>query len=375
MIGLWQSPLMCPGPVHAITYSSSPGTYVLAGSADRSIRLYNPSPDASSSHHSSHITKPVSSTAKSAKPPQGKLIQVYSAHGYEVLSLTCSQDNRLFASAGGDRAVFLWDVATATTVRRFGTAGGGDQGGHTARVNAVSFAGESDSLLVSGSFDTTVRIWDVKAGSARPVQTLSEARDAVTCVAVRGADIVVGSVDGRVRAYDVRNGRCTTDVIGASVTSLSLTRDARAALVASLDGKLRLMDREVGACLRTYADPARRNGELRVQALLGGKETFVVAGDELAISPEEQKEQGAAAVPDGEGRIWAWDLLTGKVVAKVPVPWGPEGYEGKKRAIGRDGKERPRRNVISCLAWREDGWGNQFCVGGTSGVVTVFGSR
>jgi mitogen-activated protein kinase organizer 1 len=41
--------------------------------------------------------------------------------------------------------------------------------------------------------------------------------------------------------------------------------------------------------------------------------------------------------------------------------------------IGRDGKEKERKNVVSCIAWKDGGFGDQFCVGGTSGVVTVFG--
>jgi mitogen-activated protein kinase organizer 1 len=73
-----------------------------------------------------------------------------------------------------------------------------------------------------------------------------------------------------------------------------------------------------------------------------------------------------------EGRVWAWDLLTGKLVARVPVPWG-SGSETRKKVVGRDGKEKERKNVVSCIAWKEGGFGDQFCVGGTSGVVTVFG--
>ena len=75
----------------------------------------------------------------------------------------------------------------------------------------------------------------------------------------------------------------------------------------------------------------------------------------------------------GSGRLWAWDILTGEVKAKVSVPWGPAGYEPRKKAVGRDGKEKERVNVMSCIAWREGGFGDQYCVGGTSGVVTVFG--
>ncbi|KAF3770819.1 hypothetical protein M406DRAFT_320521 [Cryphonectria parasitica EP155] len=207
---------------------------------------------------------------------------------------------------------------------------------------------------------------------------LSEARDAISAVVVRGAEIISGSVDGRVRAYDVRMGRVTTDVVGASVSSLCLTQDGRAVLVGSLDSRVRLMDRDAGTCLRTYggdgdggeeerAGGRWKNEDLRVQSLLGGRERYVVAGDEMTG-------EGAAAAAEGGGRLWVWDLMTGKLVSRVAVPWGPAGTEEKlKRVVGRDGREKERRFVVSCLAWREAGFGDQFCAGGTSGAVTVFG--
>lgn len=281
-----------------------------------------------------------------------------------MLSLDVAASNAHFVSAGGDRAVLLWDVATAQTVRRFGAASTAHS--HTGRVNAVCFAGADDGLVVSGGLDCTVRVWDARSGSARPVQVLAEARDAVSCLAAAGAEIVAGSVDGRLRAYDVRAGRLVTDVLPASVTSLCLARDGRTALVGSLDSRVRLLDRADGSCLGTYAHDGWRNTELRVQSVLGGSERFVVAGDELTAG-------GGGGGGPSEGRVWAWDLLTKKLVATVPVPWGHAGSENRRRVIGRDGKEKERKNVVSCIAWKDGGFGDQFCVGGTSGVVTVFG--
>ena len=48
---------------------------------------------------------------------------------------------------------FLWDVATGKTIRRFL--------GHTHRVNAVDFNSDA-SVLASGSYDASVRLWDCK---------------------------------------------------------------------------------------------------------------------------------------------------------------------------------------------------------------------
>lgn len=265
--------------------------------------------------------------------------------------------------------MFLWDVATAQTLRRFWH----HADGHVGRVNCVSFGGADDALVVSGGFDTTVRVWDSRSGGsgggARPVQVLDDARDAISAVVVRGPEIIAGSVDGRVRGYDVRMGRVVTDTLGASVTSLCLTQDGKAVLVGSLDSRLRLMDRESGACLRTYAGDnesrAWRNAEFRVQSLLGGEERFVVAGDEMTGD-------NTAAAAEG-GSLWAWDLMTGTLTARLSVPWGPPGTERLKRVVGRNGKEKERRYAVSCLAWREGGFGTQFCAGGTSSAATVFG--
>ncbi|KAL2197440.1 WD40-repeat-containing domain protein [Corynascus similis CBS 632.67] len=367
------------GPVHAVTYSASPGTYILTGSSDRSIRLYNPSsttpiPPSTSSNSitprsNNDPLPPASSSSSSSSPPPpaGRLIQTYNSHAHSVLSLAIANSNATFCSAGGDRAVLLWDVATAQTLRRFGSASTAHS--HSGRINAVCFAGADDSLVVSGGLDCTVRLWDVRSGgmgAGAAVQILRDARDAVTSLAVCGAEVLAGSVDGRVRAYDVRMGRCVTDVFPGSVTSLCLARDGRTVLVGTLDSKIRLMDRRDGSCLRTYSDPAWRNDELRVQSVLGGRERFVVAGDEM-VGPQEEGIGGS-----NDGKVWAWDLLTGKLVATVPVPWG-NGSENRKRVVGKDGKEKERRNVVSCIAWKEGGFGDQFCVGGTSGVVTVFG--
>jgi len=48
--------------------------------------------------------------------------------------------------------VFLWDVATAQTLRRFN--------GHLARVNACAFGGEGDCVVISGMLWLCGKAWD-----------------------------------------------------------------------------------------------------------------------------------------------------------------------------------------------------------------------
>lgn len=113
--------------MNAVTFSSDPGVYILTGSTDRAI----------------HLTRAISNNnnAETTSP-----IQKYEAHGYAVLDVAVAADNSRFASVGGDRQVFLWDVEQGGTIRRWS--------GHNARVEAVQFAGESDSVVVSGGLSS-----------------------------------------------------------------------------------------------------------------------------------------------------------------------------------------------------------------------------
>lgn len=116
------------GPVNAVTFSSFPGTYVLTGSSDRAVHLSRAVPSNAEN----------SATAIESTFP----IQRYEAHGYSVLDVAVTADNARFASVGGDRQVFLWDVEQGGTTRRWT--------GHNSRVEAVQFAGEGDAVVVSG---------------------------------------------------------------------------------------------------------------------------------------------------------------------------------------------------------------------------------
>lgn len=129
-----------------------------------------------------------------------------------MLDIAVAEANDRFVSVGGDKSVFLWDVATAQTLRRWA--------GHGGRVNACALAGEGESVVVSGSYDSTVKLWDTKARSERPLMTLSEAKDSVSTIDVSGTEIVAGSIDGKVRCYDVRKGLVETDVIGGTLLGL-----------------------------------------------------------------------------------------------------------------------------------------------------------
>ncbi|KAL9594439.1 MAG: hypothetical protein Q9219_007032 [cf. Caloplaca sp. 3 TL-2023] len=276
---------------------------ILSGSSDRSIRLYNP-------------TKAFASSTGSG------LIQTYSAHGYEVLDVCITEDNARFASVGGDKQVFLWDVASARTLRRWA--------GHFGRVNCVDFGGEGDSVVASGSFDTTVRLWDCKSQSSKPIQVLEGSKDSISSLHILGYEIVAGSVDGNMRLYDLRMGMVYADMIGHSITSVQQTSDGNAVLVSTLDSVIRLMDKSNGQMLQSYKGHV--NSDYRIRSCLGFADSTVISGSE-------------------DGIIYVWELLEGKVLETL---------------MAHDGKVA---SAVTCNSTRKE-WASA----GADGTVVVWGS-
>ncbi|KAI8575102.1 hypothetical protein K450DRAFT_263270 [Umbelopsis ramanniana AG] len=253
------------GAVHYVTYNKT-GQYCLSGSRDRSIMLWNAS--------------------------TGARIQTYSAHGRDVLGISVTADNSRFASCGNDRTVFCWDVSTGSVIRRYA--------GHYESVNCVGF-NDDGTVLASGSFDTTVRLWDCRSQNTSPIQILEDCKDSVMSLLIRGAELIVGSADGRLRNYDIRMGQLQEDYIGAAITSVRMSKDRNCILVSTTDDTIRLMDKANGTLLNEFK--GHQHTEYKLQSAFSNDDAYVLSGSE-------------------DNKLYIWDLLEGNQVEAL------EGHKG-----------------------------------------------
>ena len=114
--------------------------------------------------------------------------------------------------------------------------------GHSNFCFSVKFSPQGN-LLVSGSFDETVKIWDVRTGEC--VSTLPAHSDPVTGVDFNrdGTCIVSSSHDGLMRIWDVASGECLKTIYADGnppVTFVRYSPNGKYVLSGMLDGKLRL---------------------------------------------------------------------------------------------------------------------------------------
>ncbi|KAJ9577601.1 hypothetical protein L9F63_005788 [Diploptera punctata] len=249
------------GAVRSVRFNVD-GSYCLTCGADKKIKLWNP-------YKALHL-------------------KTYSGHGNEVLNACSSCDNSHIVSCGRDKLVIMWDVSSGAPLRRLR--------GHSGQVTCIRFNEES-TIAISGSHDNTVMCWDVRSRNNTPIQVMRDAKDSITSLEVAGHEILTGSVDRKVRRYDIRMNKLFSDFIGEAVTCVSLTRDSQCVLVSSADNMVRLLDKESGELLGEYS--GHSTDDYCVESCVDNKDHYVLSGSI-------------------DGNIWCWDLVQGNVVTKLP---------------------------------------------------------
>src|SRR5262249_43125219 len=89
---------------------------------------------------------------------------VQTGHSNFVMSIAFSPDGKTLVSGSWDQTVKLWDVATGAELRTFK--------GHSAYIDTVAFSSDG-TTLASGSQDKTIKLWDASTG--KELHTLRDA--------------------------------------------------------------------------------------------------------------------------------------------------------------------------------------------------------
>lgn len=124
-----------------------------------------------------------SGTVRIAAVSDGILQSSWPAHGDTIFDLAISSDGKLLATAGGDKLVKLWELATHKEIARLE--------GHVAQVLTLTFD-KAATQLISGGADQQLKVWDVKKHER--INTLGTHNAAINAVAWSGAGGAVFAV-------------------------------------------------------------------------------------------------------------------------------------------------------------------------------------
>lgn len=127
----------------------------------------------------------------------------------QFYALDYSPDGEQFCAAGKDYAVRVFDESTRQLVccmRGSSGYGPNSASGHSNRVFSTKFVAEDPNLVMSGGWDNTVQIWDVRAGcSIRSIYGPHICGDSLDC---RNKVVLTGSwrPDDSVQLWDFDSG-------------------------------------------------------------------------------------------------------------------------------------------------------------------------
>jgi WD40 repeat protein len=229
-------------------------------------------------------------------------------HTADVRCLAFHPENRLLATAGGDRTVRLWSLPEGRLLNMLE--------GHKSQVNCLAISPDG-RVLASGGRDTLAWLWHLP--SAQSAVKLDGHSDRILCLAISpdAKVLATGSADSSIQLWQLPEGRNLTMLEGHSSGILDLAINPDGSVLASAGG-------DSTVCLWSLPD-----GKL-LKTLRGHRDRELDAVLCLAISPDGR----FLATGGTDWIVNLWSLPDGQHLQTL------EGHIGQVGclAFSRDGK-------------------------------------
>ncbi|KAK4084075.1 hypothetical protein Purlil1_10419 [Purpureocillium lilacinum] len=217
-------------------------------------------------------------------------------HKGAVLDLQWSRDSEILYSASADTHLASWDLTSGARIRRYI--------GHEEVINTMDVSKRGEELLVSGSDDSTIGIWDPRTKNA---VDYIETDFPITAVAISqaGNEIFSGGIDNDIRVWDLRKKSVVYSMLGHSdtVTSLRVSPDSQSLLSYAMDATVKTWD------IRPFAPTERQ-----IRTFDGSN--MGIEKNLLGASWDAEGKKIAAGSGDGTANVWSSE--TGKLLYKLP---------------------------------------------------------
>jgi len=174
---------------------------------------------------------------------------VYTLPGHSsfVNSLAISPDGKILASGSWDKTIKIWNLETGELISTLT--------GHSDRVNSVAISSDGQ-MLASGSSDETIKFWDLHSGEL--LCTFPGHSMEVNSVAISPNGLVIassGGADNTIKLWNLRTGELLRTLRGHSdnVNAVVFSPDGKILASGSSDATSKVWDVESGKLLRTLS--------------------------------------------------------------------------------------------------------------------------
>lgn len=171
--------------------------------------------------------------------------------------LCCQFDNnKLLMTGSYDKTVKIWNTDTGELIRTLT--------GHEMGVKSLVF---DDQKLITGGLDATIKVWNWRTGEC--ISSYPGHREGVISVDFLDKLIVSGSADKTVKVWHVDTRTCYT-LRGHSdwVTCVKIHPKSRTLFSASDDSTVKLWDLETNKCIATYGGVDNCGHTAQVQCVI-----------------------------------------------------------------------------------------------------------
>ncbi|ORX45759.1 WD40 repeat-like protein [Piromyces finnis] len=174
----------------------------------------------------------------------------YWYHSDWVNDIVLTEKKDHFISASSDRSIYLWDVKNKLPLSRIGF--------HKDDVRVLAYSSKRN-WVASGGFDQRVLFWDLGEGRVKPIFTSDDSLTQASIYSIatnnEGNVLVTGSPERIVRIWDTRQGKQVLKLTGHSdnVRALIVSEDGKWVLSGSSDSSIKLWSiANVKRCVMTY---------------------------------------------------------------------------------------------------------------------------
>jgi F-box and WD-40 domain protein CDC4 len=273
----------------------------------------------------------------------GKLLSILRGHEGGVWAL--QYIGNTLVSGSTDRTIRVWDMERGVCTHVFL--------GHTSTVRCLQIVmptmvdgrlEPASPLIVTGSRDSTLRVWRLPDPSTDApfdgngvnpwyIHTLTGHSLSVRAITAHGNTLVSGSYDTTVNVWNLETGRLVHRMEGHTqkVYDVVIDPDRKRCISGSMDSSIRMWDYVSGQCLqvleghttlvgllglsKSYLVSGDADGTLRTWNPENGVCQHVLSGHEEAITCFQHDEH--KVISGAEGGLKLWDVKSGRLIADL----------------------------------------------------------